>query len=67
MFNKRFRGQLRQLLCQRNEVVPLVTLGGTSGTDNLTEGNKATKTNRLTVPSASKNVSRKIENFHVES
>ena len=67
MFNKRFRGQLRQLLCQRNEVVPLATLGATSGTDNLTEGNKTTKTSRLTVPSASKNVSRKIANFHVES
>ena len=67
MFNKRFRGQLRQLLCKRNEVVPLATLGALSGTDNLTEGNKATKTNRLTVPSASKNVSRKIANFHVET
>ena len=63
MFNKRFRGRLRQLLCQRNEVVPLAT-AGISGTSNLTEGNKVTS-NRLTVPSASINVSRKNTNFHI--
>ena len=58
VFNKPFRSELRRLLCKRNQVVPLATLG-VSDTNNLTAS-------RLTEPSASTNDSRNAI-FHVES
>ena len=47
MFNKRFRGKLRQLMCKRGAVVP-VTSFTVSGTSNMTH--TAELTNRTFVP-----------------